>query len=236
MAHASETKAQQERAHREDRERLLAMLGHELKTPLATMRMLLIDQAVPAETARRITASVTEMAQMLDRTIQSDQLEAGQLDLHVQSCRLFLLIESVCRELPGSERVVMDIVGGFDHWIRTDEHLLKVVIRNLLDNALKYSPSDSPVRLKLDSDDMVQGHWRMTVRNIVGRAGVPDPERVFQKYYRNPKAGHRSGSGLGLYLISGLVGALGGQLRYAHEQAQVCFVLSMPIVKSGEQE
>lgn len=232
LADEAKARADQEQAHREERERLLAMLGHELKTPLATMRMLLADRQMPDEIARRFDVSVAEMTNVVNLAVQSGQMEAAGISLDVQEGPLRPLIASVCRELAGGERVVVDMPPEQDLWIKTDMHLFKVVLRNLLDNALKYSPSDAAVHVSRGPAD-ARGGWSLSVRNPVGRAGWPDPERLFEKYYRSPKASYRSGTGLGLYLVQGLVKLLGGRLHYAPVEGQVCFTLMMPHLAQG---
>lgn len=74
--------------------------------------------------------------------------------------------------------------------------------------------------------------WSVVVTNAVGRSGLPDPERVFEKYYRSPKASYRSGSGLGLYLVLGLVQEMGGNLRYEPQDEIARFILTMQSQKT----
>lgn len=229
VANQAKLRADQEQAHREEQQRLLAMLGHELKTPLATMRMLLADQKMPEKLGQQVDASVTEMTRVLDLALQSGQMEAGRIRLDLQQTVVQNLIETVRAELPDGQRVVMAAGSGADaRVVMADRQLLKVVLRNLLDNALKYSPAQSTVSLSLTPDDG-QGCWTLEISNLAGRAGLPDPQRVFEKYYRSPRAGHRSGTGLGLYLVQGLVQALGGHLRYAPTPDQARFILRLPI-------
>ena len=226
MAHDAKARADQEQTHREERERLLAMLGHELKTPLATMRMLLANKSVPDEVSHRIGASVTDMAHVVELAVQSGQMEAGRISLTPQSGQLQPLIQTVCRELAEGERVLVDTRGNPDFGVITDLQLLKVVVRNLLDNALKYSAPQTPVQVVLRPPD-VNGNWGLTVSNAIGRAGLPDAHRLFEKYYRSPRASHRSGSGLGLYVVRGLVQVMGGQLRYEPLDDCITFTLTL---------
>ena len=63
----------------------------------------------------------------------------------------------------------------------------------------------------------------LLVENLAGTAGLPDPEQVFQKYYRNPRAKAAIGAGLGLYIVRGLVHLLAGGITYKPTEGRVIF-------------
>lgn len=226
LAEDASLRAAQERAQREDREKLLAMLGHELKTPLATMRMLVAHHDIPDTFARRMEAGISDMTQVLERVIQSGRMEAGSVELSVQPRDLLKLVKSVCNERVDGAPVVARPLGDGPMQVEVDETLVKMIVRNLLDNAHKYGASDQLVTVDVSPPDTA-GQWQVMVGNAVGRAGMPDPQKVFQKYYRSPGAGHRSGSGLGLYLVRELARLMGGELRYEPEGSLVKFRLVM---------
>ena len=263
-AWANEQRAEQEKAHRLDRERLLAMMGHELKTPLATLRMLLGNQTIPDSLSRRMDASIQDMASVVDRVVQTGRLEDQANFVRRESCVLEDLLESALRDLPETHRVIITplqsgaaATGHARHvnashtanetgsdqteptghttlgpdpnltepsnrtLIETDPDLLVIVLRNLLDNALKYGPADAPVTVRYDNNT----RWSVVVENPPGRAGWPDANHVFDKYYRSPKAGHRAGSGLGLYIVQELAHMIGATITYAPDAEKIRFVL-----------
>lgn len=225
--------AQQERQQRLEREQLLNMLGHELKTPLATMRMLLARPAAPEGARERLEHAVIEMSQVVERTVQTGQLDEGALQMRLAPTDLGALVRQALDGLPGASRVRLTREPGpqEDRPVRTDPYLLTVVLRNLLDNAIKYSPPTSEVLVTWAQPD-ASSCWQLEVLNLPGRAGWPDPARVFDKYYRSPGASHRSGSGLGLYLVRGLTQKLGGRLHYRPDDTHIRFCLSMPATET----
>lgn len=233
-AQEAQARADEERANREERERLLAMLGHELKTPLAAMRMLLADRSLPAEPSKRLAASVTDMAHVIERAVQTGQLEACRITPRNERCEPLQLVRGMCSALPDGHRVQLSVTGNGSPWVTTDPELFRIMVRNLLDNALRYSPPESTVNAQLFSPD-AQGRWGLAVSNAVGRAGFPDPERVFEKYYRSPRASHSSGSGLGLYLVQGLAEAMEGELRHEREDNLIRFVLMLHEPTTGSE-
>jgi signal transduction histidine kinase len=221
-ARLAEHRAEQERATRLDREKLLAMLGHELKTPLAAMRMLLGHPGVAAPLQRPLQAAVTEMGQVVERTLEAGLVEDLARAVHLEVCDLAELVQKQIDALEAPERVQLAWPEPGTCHLHTDPQLLDIVLRNLLGNALKYSPADSMVRVHLNQHGT---GWRLAVENHPGQAGLPDPGRVFEKYYRSPQARHRSGSGLGLYMVRALTEAMGGSITYEFRAGMACFVL-----------
>ena len=110
----------------------------------------------------------------------------------------------------------------------TDVYLLSSIVRNLLDNALKYSPAGSRVSAHLHKS-IQPAEWHFTVSNRPGRAGWPDASRVFDKYYRSPAASYRSGTGLGLFLIKSLAERLDYRIEYLPNEHSIVFHLTIPI-------
>lgn len=227
VAEEATVRAKQERAQREDREKLLAMLGHEIKTPLATIRMMLANRDIPPLISQQIDSNVFDITNVVDRAIQAGKVESNSIAISVQLLDLLQLIDSVLNGLADSDRVEFQVQGTGSSKIQTDGPLLKMILRNLLDNAVKYGASKESVTLTAIAPDPSTG-WQILVTNHVGSAGLPDASRVFQKYYRSPKASNYSGSGLGLYLAHGLSKLIGGDLRYEPEDRLVRFRLVLP--------
>jgi signal transduction histidine kinase len=229
-----ETRQANERAEfeciqRMERQQLLNMLGHELKTPMAALKMLLGDQEIPKEWAQRLGRPLNDMNEVVERTVQSGQLEDGGIEVRWQTCDVVNLIEDKISSLPDSKRVAFTFKGGIQGatLLRTDPYLLSIVIRNLLDNALKYSPDGSAVELRLNLGN--QGdNWSLTFKSEVGRAGLPDPEKIFVRFWRSPKATYRTGSGQGLYIARRIVHLLRGDLKLEPETNMVLFRLTLP--------
>ncbi len=219
-----------EKAFRQDREKLLAMLAHELKTPLATVRMLLGTLGLAPQALRSAQAAVADMSGVIERCLQVGQLDDGALRVASQPCDLAELATRVVQAHPAHARMALAVPAAAP--VCSDPQLLETVLRNLVDNAAKYSPPDSAVRLDLQAPS--GGGVELTVRNTVGPAGRPDPDRVFTKYYRHAQARRWTGSGLGLYLVNGLVQTLGGRLRYVDEGPGVAFALWLPLAADRE--
>ncbi len=228
--HFVEKEVERERERSEQHARFLGMLTHELKTPLATIRMLIGSDTRPGQ---QIAAAVHEMDQVIDRCVETGRLE----DDHVMPNRTrFDLVSTVRRSVARRSEATPALFVHCDPdriELDNDAQLVKTIIDNLIDNACKYGAADQPVHVSTNLQH--RGHTRyarVSVTNALGRCGAPDPERVFQKYYRGQAARGRVGSGLGLYLSNGLAQTLGGEIEYTLEPLshpnQVRFSLWLP--------
>jgi two-component system, sensor histidine kinase LadS len=219
----AQQKAAQEEASNRERERLLAMLAHQLKNPLAAISMML-ESKLP-NTPALINQAVLEMNTLIERSVITEKLAdtntLKRFETEFSPGRVIERLISQCRE-PSAIR----FADRANCKLRTDETLFRVLVVNLLDNALKYRAPGADVHLNLDVID--QG-IRVTVTNPPGPAGLPDPEHVFDKYYRSPQAYGQSGSGLGLYLVKGLVEQLGGTIDYSGSSERVEFRVWLPL-------
>ena len=225
----AEQLAQEERARREEQERFLAMLGHELRNPLAAVGML----ADPStEDGQQIRRAVADMTQVLERSVQSKRLDAGRFRPEIAELDLQALLQEVCGR---SERIALvNLAPGTRLW--SDRLCLQMALGNLVDNALKYSPPGSVVQVRCTpagGDPAEAPALCIQVANLPGPAGRPDPQQLFQKYYRSPLAHHQIGSGLGLYLTHSLLQWVGASVRLLPPEgappAPVVFELSLPL-------
>jgi len=218
--------ALQEREVREEQERLLEMLTHELKTPLATMNMRL-DANTPG--GRDIKRAIRDMSEVINRCVQASQLEDKRLAPVVGWCAVADVARDAAASCPRPELVKLTVDGQGQ--MNTDPQLLFIVISNLLENACKYAKDTAPIELVIRQSPAIgeaAASVLLTLSNLPGQAGWPDADRLFEKYYRSPQARRHSGTGLGLYLVRHLVRLLGGDIAYKPDASHVRFVIKLP--------
>jgi len=210
-----------------EQSRFLSMLSHELKTPLSTIGMALGHTGVPEPVKQRISRNVSAMNAVIDRCLQSDRMASGRVDVTLEGCSIAVLAEDVRTACSAPERV--DIEASELPSARTDCQLFSIILGNLVDNALKYGAADSGVSVRITRAQK-NGRDRILVEvsNRIGSAGIPDPRRVFKKYYRAPGAHGKIGSGLGLHIAKGLATKIGGELHFHPASDQVQFALWIP--------
>lgn len=222
----SQLQAQQEKSIREEQEKLLAMLAHELKTPLSTMHMRLPSQV---EGGREIRQAIRDMDSVIERCVQT--LQFSDQKLHATPVRLNVisLIKDAISSCSHPERI--EWIGPSQLTLETDRQLLSISLNNLIENACKYAHPDAPIRIVIHPPELVQAQdsrVRIELINAPGSSGWPDRDKVFDKYYRSPNARRQAGTGLGLYLVKNLVQALGGTIAYQPDDAHIRFVISLP--------
>lgn len=223
----AQLQAQQEREIRQEQSNLLAMLAHEIKTPLATMHMRLDANA---HGSAEIRSAIREMDAVIERCLQTAQFGDSQIKSNPVRIDLVSLVQQAVSICPQPQRVLVELP---EQWVlSTDPQLLHIVLINLLENACKYARPNSPIVLSLEAaraSDGVTQQACFSVSNEPGAAGWPDADKVFDKYYRSPHARRQAGSGLGLFLVRNLVGVLGGRIAYAPDDRQVKFVFYLPV-------
>lgn len=229
----AEQKAAWEQSRAEEQQQFMSMLTHELKTPLALIRLRLdAPQASPSLSAHAEQA-VRDIDAIIDRCAIASRISAGERFLTVEPCAMSDLVESALSMLPVVVGVHLEQhVEEQDTLIEGDALLIRTALLNLLDNAFKYAATGSTVVLRIKPRQCEdQAGVQVLVCNWVGVVGAPDPARVFDKYYRAPGASRVSGSGLGLYIVERFVVAMGGRIRceiHPGEKQKVCFDLWLP--------
>jgi signal transduction histidine kinase len=209
----------------------MEMLAHELKTSLSVLHMVFGTPQPSSDMMSHARRTVQSINDLIDRCLLVEKFEDDQIISHYEYFRVDEVVEDSLRK--SSDPARFAVYHEERITIKSDQQLLKSVVSNLLDNALKYSPPGSAVQLRV-RQGMHEGlrGCELSVENEVAlRAGVaifPDEEQLFKKYYRADGARRHSGSGLGLYLVANFVRLLGGAVRYERQELSVKFTVWLP--------
>ncbi len=217
----------QEQAQREQQSRFISMLTHELKTPISVAKLSLDAMSVVGVDHDRIQRALQNMNDVVERCRISDALDGHRFEVKQESFDLREAVFECIDLLPTPDR--LKVFEGNNVFIYSDSQLVSIIIANLLDNALKYSPEQTDVTVRICQKQRAgQSGASLVVSNQIGPAGIPDADKVFQKYYRAKKAEGKSGSGLGLYLTAGIADLLGGMVAYRTVESRIEFELWLP--------
>ena len=210
---------------------LLANASHELRSPLTRIRMglELMGTERPAPTFRvEILRNIAELDQLVDEI-----LLASRLDSHEADVGTIELVDLVGLAAEECARTDADLDASADMLeVAGVAKLLRRAVRNLLENARRYSQGTIEVSLRRS------GEWA-EVRVCDHGPGVPKAqrERIFEPFYRLPGASERAGGvGLGLALVRSIAGRHQGSVHCedrADGQAGACFVLRLPLATSA---
>lgn len=227
-------RAESETQRRESQERFMTMLMHELKTPLAIIQLAasslgrrLAPDSGDATRIKNINRSVDDLNALVERCASADQIDQGAMRMDKHALCLASLVADVLQTL-GTSRIAL--AGSAQCMMYSDAQYLRLILLNLLSNALKYAPPDSPIELQFDTTS-VNDIAGITLRvvNAVGAAGAPDASQVFTRYYRAEGARRQVGAGLGLWLAQALARQLGSELKFQTGQEQVVFSFFMEL-------
>ncbi len=219
----------------------VAAVSHELRTPLTTIigfGDVLADSASDPETAEFIDLIRRESAHLealISNLLVTSQMEAGMLDLRYREVDLASIVTEAADligRLYPDRRISLEM--GENLTLQSaDADRLRQVFINLVENAAKYSPADSPIEISAQVDE------HQIVRVVVSDEGpgIPDEEKqaIFQRFWRGQ--GHDlSGTGIGLYLVRALVETHGGRVWAEDRQSDTGarFVVTLPVTSGND--
>ena len=214
----------------------LASASHDLRQPLQALALngseLLrsADSPLVATLASEITRSIEDLRSMLDGLLDISNLDAGSVHVRSRNVDLHTLLEGIV----ASFRAAAAAKGLALEWrceaglvARTDPDLLRRILANLVDNALKFTPSG-----KIDLiGSSTPGGARLCVTDTGVGVAPADQERIFEVLVQlhNPERDHRRGYGLGLSIVRRLVKVLGIEMTLQSEAgAGSTFALLLP--------
>lgn len=216
----------------------LANVSHELKTPLTSLigfTQALMDGSLQSEEEKaRAAAILHEEAQRVLRMsrelLDLARVESGQLtlDLHPVDlgAQLHQEIEIVRPRAEGRELVLQLATPASLPPVEADADRLHQILENLLDNAIKYAPAKTSVWISAETRP--GGRIITSVTNQVG-ARAPDPQRMFDRFYRADPSRSAGGVGLGLAICRELAAAQNGRLTAAlGADGSLCMTLDLP--------
>jgi two-component system sensor histidine kinase KdpD len=229
------------------RSALLTSLSHDLRTPLASIlgsatSLRAYRDSLDRNAQDELIATIQEESERLNRFINNlldmTRLESGAIVAHAEPTDLADVIGSALRRASAVlalHKVEIEI-GPELPMPKLDGVLLEQVIFNLLDNAAKYAPTGSEIRV---SATVAGGVVHIEVMDE--GEGIPpsELELIFDKFYR-VHAGdrRRAGTGLGLAIARGFVEAMGGTItaRNRDDRSGAVFVVSLPVTETAQKE
>jgi len=240
-ARAQELAAQAEAARQSEQLRttLVDAIAHEFKTPLTSIKAattaLLSSPGAYATNGGELLKVADEEAdrlrELVDEAIEVGRLDTGQMRVDREISDLDELVHQIAASMQNAldDRAVLFDCQEQMPPAAVDRRLIRLAIKQLLDNAIKYSPPGTPVTIRLSHD---AGGVHISVSDR-GR-GIPPEEqhRVFEKFYRSPSVKNRiPGSGLGLSIVQSVARAHQGRLSVTSQPGETTFEMTLPLIE-----
>ena len=212
------------------RREFVSNVSHELRTPLSSIKAMaetledggLDDHRINADYIRRIRVETDRMTTLVNDLLELTRLQSGQEDMEAQPVDIASVIQEegrryadIARSLGIEARVSLpDALPK----VAAQEDRMRQVVRNLLDNALKFTQEDGRIDVSASTDNGRIVEVRVSDNGI----GIP-PEslpHIFERFYKVERSRRDAGSGLGLAIVKNIVQAFGGQVQAESKEGE----------------
>jgi|GEM_PF-6926394 len=243
-AEVLQTELDKEKKLLELRERFISFLSHEFRQPLAIIQTSLdllvryhdrLSQERRSESHEKIGTQIIRLNEMIDSTLNLLRSQSENLSFAPIATDLGRLCEDIVEQVKLTDKKAHQFNFSSaltEQALMIDVAILKHILINLLGNAVKYSPDESPIYLDLShSDDTI--HISVRDEGI----GIPpdDQEKLFETFHRASNVGKRDGTGLGLSIVQQYVTLHGGTIEFESELDKGSkFTVILPFVSASE--
>jgi PAS domain S-box-containing protein len=220
------------------RSQFVATISHELRTPLASLHgaaLTLREHELPAQTQDDLLEMIAEqsnrLANLVEEILVAGQLDSGSLSVVADTFDPEELVRGVVtagRSRVAEERLIEVAVPPVVPKVHGDGERTRQVLLNLIDNAIKYSPSGGRIDVRLTT---VGDRLRFSVHDEGPGIPVGEQERIFDKFYRLDPDQRRGigGTGLGLYICRELIRSMHGRIWVDSEPGKgTTFAFELP--------
>ena len=201
------------------RDDLLAVVSHDLRTPLATIfgaAELLAQSEAPEEKRQKWVEALRRSADWMKRLIEDlldiARIEAGRFTLAAQPCAAGVLLDEVVElHRPLAQQKMISLEGqvtGQDRGIRCDRPRILQVLSNLIGNAIKFTPTGGAITVRIE---LGSREARFSVTDTGSGIAADELPHIFERFWQARKAA-RTGAGLGLAIAKGIVDAHRGKI------------------------
>ena len=237
LAHQIEAARQSEQL----RTTLIDAMAHEFKTPLTLIKAAttsLLANPEPAENRRELLTIADEEAEhlreLIDNAVEMARLDTTHIDVHRQFSNLR---EAICEVVASMQTEIEDrpLEVACDEQLPAvafDRRLVKLAFKQLVDNALKYSPPGTPVSIRVRGGD---GTVSIEITDHGEGIQAQELRRIFERFYRGPSVKDQiPGSGLGLSIAHSIAHAHNGDLTVTSRPGETTFRMTLPVDHKGE--
>ena len=221
---------------------MIDTVSHEFRTPLTsilgyTSRLLRQDIQIDEETKQKSLKIIKKQSERLKRMIEDllviPDIEGARLNVNIVSVPVSSVIEnSIMLVKNDTNKEIINNLENCNIEIFADNDRAEQVFVNLIENAIKYSKEDSPIELDYE---ITENKLVVSVKNDYEVIPRDKLKTLFDKFTRVDDSTTRTtrGTGLGLFIVKGLVEAMNGEIRlYSNKECGFCVKVFLPIAKN----
>ncbi len=227
---------QKEKELSELKSQFVSMASHEFRTPLSTILSSIsliekYDQLGNDEKKKshfeKVKKNIRNLTSMLNDTLTISRIEEKMIEVNLEVVNIYKLLAEVIAETDGLKGENREIIINFagEENLKLDQKIMKVVLANVLSNALKYSDKDVVVEVAATKEELAIS---------VADKGIGIPEvaqaKLFDRFYRAENAANIQGTGLGLNIVKSYISLLEGELTFkSRENVGTTIFIKIPI-------
>lgn len=216
--------------------KFLSLASHEFRTPLSGIltSTTLLSKYIPKDNKNSkkhitiIKTLVNHLSNILNDFMSLERIETGDIHYKFSSFGFNSLMGEIIRDtktLLKSGQSINYVPCRICPEIYQDKKIIKIIVSNILFNAIKYSPENSPIDILVEDDDFVK--IAISDKGI----GIPEEEQknIFKRFFRASNASHFQGTGIGLNIVKANVEGLGGTIHFiSKENRGSTFIIRLP--------
>lgn len=222
-----------EKQVRAEQRRLIAMLAHEVRSPLgvisATAQTLQLTTPTGDRPAQDRVAKIhrasRRLSELVDGCLAEERLDSPDMVLEPATFDLSTLLADICDEARAVHGRDIDLDAPAGLMVVADIALLRIAVSNLMENAAKYTGADTTIEVSARRDG---GHHVVDVTDHGTGIAADDLPRIFDKYFRAEATGATPGAGLGLHIVKRIVERHGGRIAAASGPEGSRFTIRLP--------
>ena len=220
---ASATSARNVQAEKDKIKTLITDISHQTKTPLGNILLytqLLREQPLQEESqlcVGSLESQSRKLQSLIDALVKTSRLESGIIALRPSAGNLAPVIQSAVSQFApkAKEKVISIVSESADAEAVFDSKWTEEAIFNLLDNAVKYTPSGGIVRISVTSYELFSA---IHISDTGSGISEDEQPKVFQRFYRGMEHQTEEGVGIGLYLVRQIAEGQGGYVKVSSEK------------------
>lgn len=223
---------------------LIDAMAHEFKTPLTLIKAattsLLSSPDEPKESRQEQLTIADEEAEhlrkLIDDAVEMARLDTTHIDVHPQISDVQETLRETLASMQSEidDRLLEIVCDKQPPEVAFDRRLMKLAIKQIIDNALKYSPADRPVAIRVLGDN---GIVAIEITDHGAGISVEEQTQIFRRFYRSPSVKDRiPGSGLGLSIAHSIMRAHKGDLTLTSRPGETTFRITLPTGYTGPEK